>query len=53
MPLKQGSSRKVIGQNIKTEEAAGKPRAQAIAIALHKAGVPRHPQGKHKLNVGK
>jgi hypothetical protein len=43
MPLKPGTSRKVIGQNIKTEEKAGKPKAQAIAIALHRAGVPRHP----------
>jgi hypothetical protein len=28
----------VIGSNIETEEAAGKPRKQAIAIALSKAG---------------
>lgn len=41
MPLATGNSRKVIGQNIKTEEAAGKPRKQAIAIALHKAGKGR------------
>jgi len=38
MPLKSGSSRKVIGSNIKREEEAGKPRKQAIAIALSKAG---------------
>lgn len=38
MPLKKGSSRKVIGENIKREMAAKKPRKQAIAIALHKAG---------------
>lgn len=37
MPLESGSSREVIGQNIKTEEAAGRPRKQAIAIALNKA----------------
>lgn len=35
--LKKGSSRKVISSNIKTEIKAGKPRAQAIAIALKKA----------------
>lgn len=32
MPLLPG--KKNIGTNIKTEEAAGKPRKQAIAIAL-------------------
>lgn len=38
MPLKKGRSQKVIRQNIKTELRAGKPRKQAIAIALNKAG---------------
>lgn len=37
MPLKQGYSRKSIGKNIKTEMGAGKPRKQAIAIALETA----------------
>lgn len=38
MPLKKGNSKKVIKQNIKTEIKAGKPRKQAIAIALNVAG---------------
>ena len=36
--LKQGSSKKVISDNIKTEMAAGKPQKQAVAIAMSKAG---------------
>ena len=46
MPLKSGSSEKVIGDNIKTEMAAGKPRKQAIAIALSKAGKSRKSKNK-------
>ncbi len=41
MPLKAGSSKKVVSQNIKTEMAHGKPQAQAVAIALAKAGKGR------------
>jgi hypothetical protein len=38
MPLDKSKSKEAIGKNIKTEEAAGKPRKQAIAIALNVAG---------------
>ncbi len=37
MPLDKSGSKKSIGKNIKTEQAAGKPRKQAIAIALNTA----------------
>jgi hypothetical protein len=36
MPLKSGTSPKVVSKNIKTEMAAGKPQRQAVAIALSK-----------------
>lgn len=38
MPLKKGSSQKVISSNIKTEMSHGKPQKQAIAIAMRSAG---------------
>lgn len=38
MPLKKGKSGKTVSNNIKIEIKAGKPRKQAIAIAMKKAG---------------
>ena len=37
MPLDKSGSKKSIGKNIKTEEAAGKPKGQSVAIALNVA----------------
>jgi len=34
MPLVKSKSSAAVGENIKTEEAAGKPAKQALAIAL-------------------
>lgn len=35
MPLDKSGSKASVGKNIKTEKAAGKPKRQAIAIALN------------------
>ena len=36
MPLEAGKSKKVFEHNLKTELAAGKPKAQALAISYSK-----------------
>jgi hypothetical protein len=41
MPLKTGSSKKTIQENIRREIRAGKPQKQAVAIAYAKAGESR------------
>lgn len=41
MPLKKGSSKKVISGNIAAEVRSGKPVKQAAAIAYSKAGKSR------------
>jgi hypothetical protein len=38
MPLRKGSSQAVVSANIRTEMRAGKPKRQAVAIAMSKAG---------------
>jgi hypothetical protein len=48
MPLKSGSSRKIVSSNIKTEINAGKPQRQAVAIALNKAGQGRKAAARGK-----
>ena len=41
MPLKKGSSRKTIGNNIREMEASGHSHAQAVAAALSTAYGPK------------
>jgi len=37
MPLDKSGTKTSIGKNIKTEEAAGRPKKQSIAIAINTA----------------
>lgn len=48
MTLRKGSSRRVVAANIETEMRAGKPHAQAVAIALRTAGKKRHKRRKRR-----
>ena len=48
MPLKKGSSQKVVSANIRELRHAGYPEKQAIAIAMEKAGKSKGKgKGKH------
>lgn len=49
MPLLKGSSKKVVSENVRREMHAGKPREQAVAIAMNSAGKSKAVQkGKKK-----
>ena len=52
IPLLKGSSREVIGENIRELRNTGRPEDQAIAIAMNTAGKARPKKGK-KPHIGK
>lgn len=56
MPLDKSGSKASIGKNIATEEAAGKPHKQAVAIALNTAreagaNIPMSHHKKKKMGM--
>lgn len=49
MPLRKGKSKKVISGNIRMMMHEGRPQKQAVAIAMHEAGMSRKDMNrKHK-----
>ena len=53
MPLKKGKSQKVVRENIKELVKSGRPKNQAIAIALDKARGKSNAIRKQKKTVQK
>jgi hypothetical protein len=53
MPLEKGSSREVVGHNIKEMEAHGHPRDQSIAAALKSAGKSKYDHAKLDAAIAK
>ena len=49
MPMDKSGSAQSVGKNIKTEEKAGKPKKQALAIALSEERT--HAKGKRKAKL--
>lgn len=46
MPLKKGKSKETISANIRELMHSGRPQKQAVAIAMHEAGMSRKRKRK-------
>jgi hypothetical protein len=46
MPLKKGSGKSVVSDNIREMIKAGHPQKQAVAASLNKAGKSNKPKGR-------
>lgn len=53
MPLKKGSSKKVVSQNIAELIRSGRPQKQAVAIAFSEAGKSKPKAKKAKKTSSK
>ena len=53
MPLVKSASPAAVGTNIKTEMAAGRPRAQALAIALSTQDRAKKKPARTIMNKGR
>ena len=51
MPLDKSGSAESVGKNIKAEVKAGRPKKQAVAIALSKAKAGKPPSGKTRKKM--
>ncbi len=51
MPLNKSGSKESVGENIKTEEAHGKPYKQALAIALETKRRAKHKKKHKKISM--
>lgn len=50
MPLMKGKSKKVIGRNIAELINSGRPKKQAVAIAMSEAGMSKKKKNRHGIS---
>ena len=53
MPLKPGSSQEIVSSNIREMEKSGHPHEQAVAAAMHEAGLSKDSVSKLHSRINK